>query len=471
MRGTLNLISRLQMSRKRRWLAMRRAVIWVGAAASLSLLSPSVAPAIAQDIALTAAPDSAPDTTGGGAIPLDSPDAAIQQRIGSLFEQVGDLQGVRVRVLAGVVTLEGTALDEEANAKAADLASRIEGVVSVENHIDVEHRVDRRLQPLIAKSEQIVRDTIAFMPLVLIALLAFVAFWFLGRIFTRSTRVFKRLAPNPFIETLLEQVVRLFFVIAGLVVAMSVLGWTALIGSVLGAAGVLGLAIGFAVRDTIENYIASILLSVRRPFAPNDVVVIEGFEGKVARLNSRATILILADGTQVRLPNATVYKANITNLSHNRERRFEFDVGIGFENDINCALATALNTIKQVDGVLDSPKAQALVDRIEEHAVVIKALGWVDQSKSDFGKAKSEAIRMTKEAFDAENISIPEPIRNLRTLPEMPIVDRSGQALKASPEDRAAIRDTGFDETLDVKVEEARQGPEEDLLTHAAPRE
>jgi len=435
------------------------------------LLILQVAPVAAQDVALPGASGNESPAPSAAPIPLASPDTAIRSRLTTLYSEVSGLEAVRVQIRNGVVTLTGTVLDPEASAKAEDIAARLDGVVSVENQLQVEHRVERRLQPLIAKTEQMARDTIAFLPLLVVALIVFIGFWFLGRVITRRTHLFRRIAPNQFIEMLFEQVVRLIFILVGLVMAMSILGATALIGSVLGAAGVIGLAVGFAVRDTIENYIASILLSVRRPFAPNDVVIIEGFEGKIARLNSRATVLILGDGTQVRIPNATVYKAIITNLTHYPERRFEFEIGIGFENDITCALATALNAISKIDGVVADPKPVALVDRFADYVMIIKVQGWVDQKKSDFGKTKSEAIRAVKEAFDAEHISIPEPIQNARTMPDAVPVDRSGQTSKPTAEDRAAISDTSVDKTIDEKVQEARSGSEEDLLTRAAPRE
>ena len=429
------------------------------------------APAQSQTIALPTSSKSPAPAPSAAPIPLHSPDVEIRNRLVSLYRDVGGLSGVQVQVRDGVVTLNGTTLDSKAGAKAEDIANRLSGVVAVENQLQAEHRVDKRLQPVIAKSEQMVRDTIAFLPLLAVALIVFVGFWLLGRLLTRNRRVFKRVTPNLFIATLLEQLVRIVFILVGLVLAMSILGATALLGTVLGAAGVLGLAVGFAVRDTIENYIASILLSVRRPFAPNDKVVIEGFKGTVARLNSRATNLILDDGTQVRIPNATVYKAIITNLTRFPERRFDFEIAIGFENDISCALATALETVNKIEGVLEKPKPQAQVDRIIEYAVVIVVNGWVDQSKSDFGKTKSEAIRTVKEAFDAADISIPEPIQNVRALPPPKEVDRSAQAAKPSAKERAEIEDTSVDKTLDAKVDEAREGAEEDLLTTAAPHE
>ena len=256
-------------------------------------------------------------------IALQSPDQAIESRLRGLFAQLEELKQVGVQVRSGVVTLTGTTLTAEERQKAEGIASRLAGVVEVENEIGIEHRVGARLDPMVESANELFREVVAFLPLLLLSLVIFIGFWVLGRLATRPTRFFRKIAPNPLVQTLVQQIVRLAFILLGLVMAMRILGATTLLGSVLGAAGVLGLAIGFAVRDTIENYIASVLLSVRRPFAPNDHVIIEGLEGRVTRLNSRATFLTSFDGNELRIPNAIVYKAKITNFSQIPQRRFE----------------------------------------------------------------------------------------------------------------------------------------------------
>ena len=87
-------------------------------------------------------------------------------------------------------------------------------------------------------------------------------------------------------------------------------------------------ALGFAFRDIAENYIAGVLLSLRRPFAPGEHVVIDNREGKVVALTSRATILMTLDGNELRLPNAMVFKAVVLNYSKNPQRRFDFTITI-----------------------------------------------------------------------------------------------------------------------------------------------
>lgn len=401
-------------------------------------------------------------------IELQSPDRAIANRLRGLFTQLEELEQVRVQVRGGIVTLTGTALTAGERQKAEEIASRLAGVVQVQNEIEIEHRVSERLNPMVESANELLGEVVAFLPLLLLSLVIFIGFWVLGRAVTRPTRLFQRIAPNALVQTLAQQIIRLAFILLGLVVAMRVLGATALLGSVLGAAGVLGLAIGFAVRDTIENYIASVLLSIRRPFAPNDHVIIDGFEGRVTRLNSRATFLTSFDGNELRIPNAIVYKAKITNFSQIPQRRFEFDVGIGYENDLSHALATALEAIKRSDGVLNDPEPFVLTDALEASTIKLKVFGWVDQRKSDFGKARGEAIRTVKGRFDDEQISMPAPIHNIRA------IDDAGSAPeqpRPSSLQVANVTDTKADHNLERKVHAIRSDAGEDLLTTEAPRE
>lgn len=430
-------------------------------------------PAAAQDPPSLDLPQADTETAPADAldrqpIELTSPDPAIATRLRGLFAELEGLEQIRVEVAAGVVTLGGTALTAEDRQKAESVASRLSGVVSVENNIVVEHRIGRRIEPMLANAGELAGKVSAFLPLLLLSILVFLAVWLLGKVLTGSTWLLRRIAPNPLVQTLIAQVVRLAFVLVGLILAMRVLGATALLGSVLGAAGVIGLAIGFAVRDTIENYIASILLSIRRPFAPDDHVIIDGLEGRVTRLNSRATFLTSLDGNELRIPNAIVYKAKIINYSQIPERRFEFLVGIGYENDLCDAMAIALSAAKSANGVLASPEVVVLIESLDASTVSLKIQGWMDQRVSDFAKVRSEAIRAVKAAFDDQSISMPEPIQNVRTID----ADRAPTATrKVTPAEAEEVTDTSVDRTIETKVNELRSGPEEDLLTTQAPRE
>ncbi|HUG46214.1 MAG TPA: mechanosensitive ion channel family protein [Sphingomicrobium sp.] len=405
-------------------------------------------------------------------IPLASPpDEQLADRLRGIYSRLEGLEGIGVGVSNGVARLTGTTLTSRQRQRAEDIAERLSGVVAVDNRIEAEASIDRRTVPLISEAREFFWYLLSRLPLLLVAIASVAVFWLLGWLLTRTIRPFRRLAPNAFIETLLDQIVRIAFVVIGLVAAMKLLEATALLTSILAAAGVVGLAIGFAIRDTIENYIASILLSLRQPFAPGDFVNIEDNEGHVTRLNSRATMLMTLDGNEVRIPNATVYKTVIINYTRMPERRFEFEVGIGTENDLGCALALALREMREVEGVLQDPKPDAMVGSLGDHAVLLKIFGWMDQNRSNFLKVKGEAIRKVKEAFDHEGISMPEPIRNYRELPPAASGGGGGEGAEPSREDLNAVSDTSADPVMERKVSEVRRSGDPDLLTKDAPRE
>jgi len=253
-------------------------------------------------------------------------DAQIANRMREILGELGGYEDITVVVSDGVLTLRGTTETTSQANELTPLANRIEGVVAVKNEVTETAELVRRLNPAVERFQARIDQLIVFLPLALIALAAFMAVVFVGFMIARAKQPWERLAPNAFIADIYRQLLRIIFVIFGIVIALDIMNATALLSTILGAAGIIGLAIGFAVRDTVENFIASVMLSFRQPFRPNDTVEINGDQGKVIRLTSRATILLSFDGNHIRIPNATVFKSRIINFSQNAERRFKFDL-------------------------------------------------------------------------------------------------------------------------------------------------
>ncbi|WP_242482690.1 mechanosensitive ion channel family protein [Thiocystis violacea] len=235
-------------------------------------------------------------------------DTKIRKRLQAIYAEIQGLKGVAVRVSGGIVFLSGEVESAATETMALEFARKVEGVVKVENTISVNRELQPRLQAMWAKIVRLAQQVLVGLPLFLLALAVLALFWITGRWLAARQGLFQRIAPNSFIAHLLGQLTQWSFVIAGLVMALGLLDATALLGTILGAAGIIGLAVGFAVRDTVENYIASILLSLRNPFQVSDLVDIGGHQGHVVKLTSRATILLSPDGNHIRIPNATVFK-------------------------------------------------------------------------------------------------------------------------------------------------------------------
>ena len=206
-------------------------------------------------------------------------DAKIRSRLLQLFSALDGLGGVEVDVSGGVVALSGNVPTGAAREQALQIVRRIDGVAEVRDQISVSRDLRKRLGQLQQRVTAQFLNIVAYLPLIVVAFVVFALFWWLSGLVARSERLTRHFGRNPFIRDLVRQVVRAAFLGAGVLLALEVLDASTLFTSFLGAAGVVGLAVGFALRDTVENYIASLLLSLRQPFARDDLVTIDGSEG------------------------------------------------------------------------------------------------------------------------------------------------------------------------------------------------
>lgn len=291
---------------------------------------------------------------------------------------------------------------------------------------------------------------VANAPLLLVAILIVLFSAWFGSFIARRMRVLTRIArSNPYMDGLLRGIVRGLITLAGVLVALDLLGATSLVGAVLGSAGVVGLVLGFAFKDIAENYVAGVLLSLRRPFAPGDHVRIDSHEGKVVALNSRATVLMTMDGNHLQLPNSLVFKSVLLNFSRNPRRRFEFETNIGTRASWHDAMDTGLSALAATDGVLQDPAPNVLIRSLTDNGATLLFQAWIDQTRNDLGKTRSEAMRRVRKTLRGADLLPPDPVQKVMLLREK---DEETQAPESN-----MTRDTSVDRALDAQVGQARE--------------
>jgi small-conductance mechanosensitive channel len=425
------------------------------------------------------------ETEGGGAGPTievkdATGDEAIRERLEKIFHVVDELDSLQIEVEAGVVTLSGRVADDKVREQALALVKRTEGVVMTIDRFEEKAEVGEQLSPALAKLKEIGHKLLVKSPLILLALIVAGLFWSLGSFLYQRESWFDRLKVSSLAKTLVRRIVKLSVTIIGMVLALEILDATAIVGAVLGAAGLAGLAIGFAFKNIMENYLSGILLSTRNPFEIGDVIEINGKTGKVALLTARDTVLLTADGNHLRIPNSVVINSELLNYSRNPRRRFDFTVGDSVELDLAEARRIGMETLLKNPGVLADPKPMILIDSLGDSAVILKFYAWVDQRQSDFMKSKSEAIRMVKVAYDEAGIEMPEPIyRVLVPNGDLPLAgekrERGGASHPESKEDSrqksspadgdVSAQDVSADHTIDEQIaEEQEKSGDENLL-------
>lgn len=414
-------------------------------------------------------------------------DAQIEARIADIFLRLSDTSAVTVSVESSVVTLAGEAANTEAAERAVGIASRVDGVVAVQDDITRTLDVADNVTPILDRTTELTTQFLRALPLIAAALVALVTIFLLGRFLASRTGLIRRFAKNPFLTELIATAIRLAFIVIGLIVALNILGATALVGTVLGGAGIIGIALGFGVRDTVENYIASLLLSIRQPFRAQDHVVIDGQEGIVVRLNTRATILMTLDGNHLRIPNAKVFKADILNYTTNPERRFQFRIGVDSADDPVAAIATGVKAMTELPFVLKDPAPFGMIVEIGDSSILIDYFAWVDQRDTGFGGARSQAIRDVKDVLETQGFSLPEPLYRLRVdgaaaLPQTAsledVSDAPAKKAKAADASSAMALNTQAEMTILERVAEEREDAKKsgkdatpDLLDDSAPQE
>ncbi len=461
------------------------------ASACLLWASVPALPVHAQLLPATSAPDQTPAAASSPEAAISAAadaqtDSQIGDRLRAIYRELDRLAPVQVAVDAGVVTLNGTVPQAEDVDRADRIAQRVVGVVAVQNRLSAESGVTEQIAPvkerLITRAKQFVQ----LLPLLLIALIIIALFWLAGSFLAGRKALWRRLSPNSFLAELMATSARLVIIVAGLVIALDLLGASTLLGAILGSAGVVGLAVGFAVKDTVDNYVSSLMLSIRQPFRANDHVVIGDREGRVIRLTSRATILMTLDGNHLRIPNSTVFMAEILNYTRNPERRFDFVLGVDADDDPGKAMAVGVARLRALRFVLDEPSPGARLEEIGDSNIMLRFLGWIDQEHSDWFKARSAAIRAVMMELEAKGFGLPEPIYRLRFDSGSPLEiarGRKGDAPPPPPPSAAPaavaaehgdgdLEDVGADDDIGDKVAAERaRGDDEDMLDRQRPIE
>ncbi|MCA9771006.1 MAG: mechanosensitive ion channel [Myxococcales bacterium] len=357
-------------------------------------------------------------------------DRAIARRLKAILDATpGWFPDATVEVKDGVAVLGGTALTEEHKAWAGRLARETQGVVAAINQIQV---ADSSLWDLSESRKELRgmwRELIRLTPRIvasLIVLAVTIALTLLG------ARIARALLRRRFDSELLVRVgaralaAPLF--IFGLYVMLRVTGLTRLALTVLGGTGVFGLILGIGFRDIAENFLASILISTRRPFRAGDTIQVDTVTGIVQKVTTRGTIVMTFSGNHVLIPNAIIYKSIIHNFTTNPNVRIDFLIGIGYDDSIVHAQEVGMELLRAHEAVLADPPPMILVETLGPATVDLRVYYWIDATKHSFLRVQSSVMRAMKRAYQTAGISLPDAAREVLFPQGVPIrmLDREG---------------------------------------------
>lgn len=177
---------------------------------------------------------------------------------------------------------------------------------------------------------------------------------------------------------------------------------------------ILGVAVGFALKDILTNLVSRQLILSTRPFVIGDQVRIKEFEGTVEHIGLRGTTLVTYDGRNVILPNIDVFTNPVTNNTASPLRRHSISLGVSFDANLGQVREIILGALAGMPDVAKDPAPDVLVTRIADFDVKLEVLIWTAALQSEVLRINSEATRTIYDVLTAHKIEIPLPTQVLK---------------------------------------------------------
>jgi small conductance mechanosensitive channel len=242
-----------------------------------------------------------------------------------------------------------------------------------------------------------------------ISLVVFALFLVAAGIARRAVmRVFKRRSRSD-LATMLAGAARWGIIGLGLLIVATIIFPSIRPADLLSTLGIGSIAIGFAFKDILQNWLAGLLILLRQPFRPGDQIIVGKHEGTVEHIEARATLIKTYDGRRVIIPNSTVYTDAVTVNTAFPLRRSQYDVGIGYGDDIDRACEVILAAIRTVEGVAEDPPPEAFAWELAGSTVNVRVRWWTHSKRSDVVRAQGLVIRAMKKALSEAGIDLPYP--------------------------------------------------------------
>ena len=223
---------------------------------------------------------------------------------------------------------------------------------------------------------------------------------------------------DPLMSRFLGKAIKFSFIIISIMLALSAAGLGGIATGILTAAGASAVVLGFAFKDIGENFIAGIILAFNRPFEINDTVEIGENFGKVKALEFRYTKLKTFDGKDVYIPNSDVLNKPVTNYTEDGFFRWDFIIGIAYEDNIKGAKETVMRALRAAPDVIEDEEHENFVieDELDTSTVNLKVFFWVETK--DFKRmaliTKGNVVKNVKEALEDNGYYMPADIHEIK---------------------------------------------------------
>jgi small conductance mechanosensitive channel len=263
---------------------------------------------------------------------------------------------------------------------------------------------------ILASIEAMIEGLLARFPYVVVGLIVWLLFFIAGRIVRGTMRLAgDRTQLDPLLARLLGSLASVALSILGLLIAAVVVFPTFRPGDLLAGLGITSVALGFAFKDILQNWLAGVFILWRRPFHIGDEIRTRDYEGRVESINVRSTILRTYAGERLVVPNSDVYTHAVLVRTACESRRVRFTVGVGYLDSLEEARAVLRRVLEETEGVLREPKPWVHVLELAASEVKFAVYFWVRPEQANALAVSDRVATRIKTALDDAGIDIPYP--------------------------------------------------------------
>ncbi|HKJ18252.1 MAG TPA: mechanosensitive ion channel domain-containing protein [Xanthomonadales bacterium] len=239
-----------------------------------------------------------------------------------------------------------------------------------------------------------------------LALVIFIVGRLIAKLITKAFRkAINRESIDDALEAFLGNILYAILMVSVILASLDTLGVN--ITSLLAIVGAAGLAIGLALKDSLGNFAAGVMLIIFRPFTKGDFVEAAGVSGKVDEIRIFNTVLTTPDNKQITIPNALINADAITNYSAMDQRRVDLVIGVGYDDDLKLARDVITRVVTSHDKVLEEPAFAIFVSELADSSVNFNVRPWC--RTDDYWAVYGDLLESIKVELDAEGLNIPYP--------------------------------------------------------------
>lgn len=264
------------------------------------------------------------------------------------------------------------------------------------------------------KISGMVSGAIALLPNIIIGVIIFAIFWLMGKFVRSFVKRQTRDRDTRNVGLVFGRLIQGALIILGFLIAATIIFPNFQPADALSALGIGGVAIGFAFKDILQNFLAGILILLTEPFAMDDQIIFGDYEGTVEHIQTRATTIRTYDGRRVVIPNAELFTNAVTvNTAYDR-RRLQHDIGIGYGDDIAKAKEIILEVLGEHGEILSDPQPEALVVELADSTINIRARWWIEPPRrADFMQSQDWLLENVCNRLVAAGIDLPFPTQQV----------------------------------------------------------